>query len=372
MASHVRKRTGARGTRWQARWPAPGGERVRTFARKGQAEQWLRAQQVGADRGEYVDPRAGSETVGEFAQRWWPTTVHLRPSARERIASSVRTHVLPRWADVPLSKVDHLEVSAWVAELSTKRSASTTRKAYHAWSQILAAAVKARLLTHNPAQEVPLPSMVREEMRFLTADELDRLAQTAGPEWRAWFLVAGWCGLRFAELAGLQREHLDVSGRIVQVRGQIVEVNGRLCPQTFEKTKAGRRRVPMPTFVATAVAEHLLARRDPSGLAFTTAGGGVLRNGNFRRRVFDPAVARAGIAPLRPHDLRHTAVSLWIAAGTDVLEVSRRAGHSSSAFTLDRYGHLFPDAGERMSDRLDAYLGQPHDVGAFPPANRRQ
>lgn len=360
MPGHVRKRPGARGVRWQARWPAPDGkERVRTFTRKGQAEQWLRAQGAASDAGSWVDPRAGGETVGEFVQRWWPTTVHLRPSARARVASTLRSHVLPRWADVPLRKVDHLEVSAWVAELSTKRSASTTRKAYHALSQILAAAVKARLLTHNPAQDVPLPSMVREEMRFLTAAELEQLAEAAGPDWRAWFLVAGWCGLRFSETAGLQRQHVDVPRRVLHVRGQIVQVNGRLCPQTFEKTKAGRRRVPMPTLVAKAVAEHLLAQQDPNGLVFTSAPGGVLRNQNFRRRVFDPAVARAGVGPLRPHDLRHTAVSLWIDAGVDALEIARRAGHTSPTFTYDWYGHLMPDAAERMADRLDAYLNLP-------------
>jgi hypothetical protein len=51
--------------------------------------------------------------------------------------------------------------------------------------------------------------------------------------------------------------------------------------------------------------------------------------------------------PLRPHDLRHTAVAFWIATGANPLEVSRRAGHSSTSLTLDRYGHLFPQAATR-------------------------
>jgi integrase len=56
--------------------------------------------------------------------------------------------------------------------------------------------------------------------------------------------------------------------------------------------------------------------------------------------------------PLRPHDLRHTAVALWIAAGANPKEVATRAGHTSVAFALDRYGHLFPEADERLRDRL--------------------
>jgi transposase InsO family protein len=37
-------------------------------------------------------------------------------------------------------------------------------------------------------------------------------------------------------------------------------------------------------------------------------------------------------------------VALWIAAGANPKEVSARAGHSSVSFTLDRYGHLYPEA----------------------------
>ncbi len=56
----------------------------------------------------------------------------------------------------------------------------------------------------------------------------------------------------------------------------------------------------------------------------------------------------------RIHDLRHTAVALWIAAGANPKEVSARAGHASVSFTLDRYGHLFPEADAALRDRLDA------------------
>jgi integrase len=60
---------------------------------------------------------------------------------------------------------------------------------------------------------------------------------------------------------------------------------------------------------------------------------------------------------LRIHDLRHTAVALWIAAGANPKEVPARAGHASVSFTLDRYGHLYPEADTALRDRLDALYG---------------
>jgi hypothetical protein len=56
----------------------------------------------------------------------------------------------------------------------------------------------------------------------------------------------------------------------------------------------------------------------------------------------------------RIHDLRHTAVALWIAAGASPKEVAARAGHTSVSFVLDRYGHLFPESDAALRDRLDA------------------
>jgi integrase len=63
---------------------------------------------------------------------------------------------------------------------------------------------------------------------------------------------------------------------------------------------------------------------------------------------------KADLDGLRIHDLRHTAVALWIAAGTGPKEVAVRAGHASVSFTVDRYGHLYPEADTALRDRLDA------------------
>jgi integrase len=61
----------------------------------------------------------------------------------------------------------------------------------------------------------------------------------------------------------------------------------------------------------------------------------------------------AGLAGLRIHDLRHTAVALWIAAWASPKEVAARAGHTSVSFILDRYGHLFPESDAALRDRLE-------------------
>ena len=67
-----------------------------------------------------------------------------------------------------------------------------------------------------------------------------------------------------------------------------------------------------------------------------------------------PGGQGGGLEGLRIHDLRHTAVALWIAAGANPKEVAARAGHASVSFTLDRYGHLYPEADLSLRERLEA------------------
>ena len=87
---------------------------------------------------------------------------------------------------------------------------------------------------------------------------------------------------------------------------------------------------------------------------------------NWRRRVFDPSLKSAALGELTPHELRHTAASLTVAAGANVKAVQRMLGHGSAAMTLDVYSGLFDGDLDAVADRLDvasqAARGLPADL----------
>lgn len=112
--------------------------------------------------------------------------------------------------------------------------------------------------------------------------------------------------------------------------------------------------VPLPQVAVRPLDEHLRAvPTGPGDLVFRAPLGGPVRLATWRRRIWAPAVREAGLEPLRTHDLRHTAVALWIAAQATPNEIAARAGHSSVSVVLDRYGHLFPGSEARVNDALD-------------------
>lgn len=152
------------------------------------------------------------------------------------------------------------------------------------------------------------------------------------------------------ELGGLKTERVDLMRSRITVAETIVEVHGNI-EWHPPKTQAGRRTLTLPRPVADELDAHI--RQYVSGeLIFPSPTGFVLRPASWRARFWNPATKLAGLEGLTPHDMRHTAVALWIAAGANLVEVKKRAGHTKASFTLDRYGHLFPEADEALSDRL--------------------
>lgn len=220
--------------------------------------------------GGYVDPRAGRVTFGDQATRWRAGKVALKASTLRSYDSLLTTHVLPRSRSVPLNRIAQEAVVAWVAELSTVRSASRTRQAFVVFSSVLDSAVKAGRLARNPALGVEMPRLRRVDMRFLTHAEVERLAQAGcRPRWHARQVLA-YTGLRWSEVVALRWRRVDLERGRVEVAEGAVET-GTL---VFDSPKSSRRRsVPVPRFILDEMAPG-----EPDAFVFTMPRGGPLRS----------------------------------------------------------------------------------------------
>lgn len=216
------------------------------------------------------------------------------------------------------------------------------------------AALEDRLISANPVERLSLPRLEREEMRFLDVDEVWRLTEEIGPDYRAFVLLAGYGGLRLGELLGLRWRNVDLLRRNVKVVETLTDLAGHL---SFgpPKTSAAVRTIALPRFVCDELGTLAQRAANRDDLVFLSPDGHSCRASLLRRRIWAPAVDRAGLTPLRMHDLRHTAISLWIAAGANPKQIAVRAGHTSVSVVLDRYGHLLP----QHDDALIAALERP-------------
>ncbi len=379
MAGYVRKR-GARkdgSTKWQARYwdtndPTKRYEKV--FRRKDEAERWLVQQSNAQLTGTHIDPRNADRPFRDVVVLFRDTWIDLEPKTKAGYESIIEKRLLPEFGNRKVSSITTAVVQKYVNRLSAEGlSAATVRNVYACMRTALNAAVTQRLILVNPCLGVKLPRMHREEMLFLTADEVRALADKITPYYRTLILTAAYTGLRAGELLALRRADVDLLRGVVQVRRALKEVNGHLY---FGPTKThAHRTVSLPRFLRDEFDAHLSrplpGGNGPEALVFPGPQGGPLRHGNFYGRHYKPAVRAALPAAkhgLRFHDLRHTCVSLLIAAGVHAKAIQERLGHSSIQITMDRYGHLLPSLDEAATDALDAM----HAAATAPPTNVRE
>jgi integrase len=172
--------------------------------------------------------------------------------------------------------------------------------------------------------------------------------------------VAGVLGLRWSEVAGLRVGRVDLAERTLAVLETLAEVEGRVSFADV-KSPASRRVISMPAFIASMLAKHLLrrGRPGPTELVFVGPDGGPLHAGNFRNRVWHPAVVTADLEGLTFHGLRHSAAGLLIAFGAPDHVLQERMGHSSSRVTRDVYGHVLPIVDDAVTTEIDRLFADP-------------
>jgi integrase len=343
---------------------AAGREHCKDFDRKADGQRWLTEQQNALTKGLWVDPARSRLTVGQWAETWLAGRAHLTPKTLASYRSLLGTQVLPLWAGVPLPRVMHSDVAAWVAGMRAKGlSASRTRQAYHVLTAMLDAAVRDGRLARNPAAGVDLPQMPEGDRRYLTHQQLGAVADGCGPH-RTLVLLLGYTGLRWGEVAALRVRRVDLLRGRIDVREAVTEVDGHMI---FGAPKRHQyRTVVVPRFLRDDLAAQM-AGKGPDDLLFGSRAGTPLRVQNFRRS-FDRATAAAGVPGLTPHELRHTAASLAIASGATVKGVQAMLGHKSAAMTLDVYGGLFGDELDAVADRLDAARAATNAANVRPSA----
>jgi integrase len=351
----IEKRIRSGRTTYRVRYRDPvGRQRSKVFDRKVDADGWLHANETAKQDRRWVDPAAGRERFGQWAERWYATTAALRPTTRRDYRVLLDNQVLPAFAGARLADLDALAVREWLAVLvGGGLSAKRARKAHQVLSQVLDAAVDGGKLARNVAAGVKLPKVQRRELHFLNAVQVEQLADSIDPRFATLVRVAAYTGLRPCELVALRVSRLDLLRGTVRVAEAAPEVAGRLEWGGVKTHEA--RTVRLPRFLCDELGAYLADRpHGPEDLVFTAPLGGPLRESKFVPGYFKPAVAAVGLPPtLRFYDLRHTAASLLIREGASVKAVQRQLGHATASITLDTYGHLFPDELDELAGRLE-------------------
>ena len=209
----------------------------------------------------------------------------------------------------------------------------TAAKAYRLLRAIFNTALDDGLIRRNPCRIKGADRENSPERPVLTVAQVYALADAVGLRYRALILLAAFTSLRWAELAALRPEDIDLDARTVRVARQLYyhEAGYSFRPP---KSRAGLRVVAFPELIVPDVREHLDWLPPSSALVFASSTGSPLAHSNFRRRVWLPALAAVGLEGVHLHDLRHTGNQLTANAGANLKELMVRMGHDSERAAL--------------------------------------
>lgn len=354
----IKRYSTAGGERWEVRYRQPNGStsRKRGFVTKRAAEDWDASNKVSINRGEYVAPSKGRAKIGDLAPAWLDRKrATSEPSHSRMLDSAWKVHVSPAWSGVPVSRVTATGVKNWSAAMTGAGcSATTVLRALGVLAGILDDAMEDGRIAKNPARGLDpkrreKPTKPKRKHVYLNHDAVGRLAEESG-EHRVMVLTLAYTGIRWGECIALRVRHVDEVRRRLIVTDNAVQLGVEHAEGDPKDDEP--REVPVPKFLMAELKKQI-KDRGPDDLVFGDGQKYVPRpksNGGW----FVGAVKRAMVQRITPHDLRHTAASLAISSGANVLAVSRMLGHENPQVTLKTYADLFDTDLDKVANALDS------------------
>ncbi|MFD4140301.1 tyrosine-type recombinase/integrase [Streptomyces sp. NPDC058572] len=295
--------------RFQARYQGPDGllrSAPETFPSQTDADRWLVRKEAEILDGRWQNPDE-KIVFGIYAATWFKERDYAA-TTRERNGSALRLHILPTFERAVLSEITTPQIRRWRADLlAAGVGEPTVAKAYQILRAIMNTALDDGVIQRNPCRIKGAGAAKTAERPFLEVAEVFQLAEAVPGRFHVLILLAAFTGLRFGELAALQRRDIDLERRTVAVRRALAETRTDGILVKAPKSAAGVRTVAFPASLSADLAAHLDTYAEPSrtGLVFTGARGGQLRRNNFRR-LWLRALDETGLGDVHFHDLRHT------------------------------------------------------------------
>lgn len=322
-----------------------------------------------------ADERAGLDlsrrSLGDYLRRWLDESVG--PVVRVNTLRGYQAnlvHIAPI-ADISLHQLTAEDIERCCNEMTTHRfnarsqrpaSPKTVRNVQVMLRHALGQAEQRGHIRRNPAMLVPLRDATPPTVEALTPGRARAiLAAIKGDRLEAAYTLA-FVGLRASEVLGLARSELDLDQMSLTIRHQLAQ-SGRTAVLVPTKTAASTATIPLPGFVVRSLRDHLV-RQDAERpivpiddmLIFTTEDGYAI-NGSWFTKHFQMLLRRAGLPPMRLHDMRHGAASLLVDAGAHPRVAQELLRHApGSRMTMARYAHVTAAQQREAADLLEQAL----------------
>jgi integrase len=304
-------------------------------------------------------PVPGSPTLAVFAEQWMRDhEVEWRRSHIKVLKSTIDGHLLPALGDrevASIGKADVLSLRTKLAELPGRGGKPGLSN-----KRINGILAPLRQMLNEAAEQYGFVSPVlnlkplrvrKTDVEPFTIDETQTILRTVRADYRDYFTVRFFTGMRTGEAHGLKWKYVDFANRLILVRETFV-----LGEDEYTKTDSSQRDIQMSQVVYDALQRQHKATGKLSEYVFCNREGKPLDNKNFSDRVWYPLLRHLGLKARRPYQMRHTAATLWLASGEAPEWIARQLGHSSTEMLFRVYSRYVPNLTRRDGSAIDRLL----------------
>ncbi|HAX19394.1 MAG TPA: integrase [Hydrogenophaga sp.] len=312
---------------------------------------------------------ATGPTFSEFADQWVQEhSIEWRRSHIRSLLSTLDGRIKPYFSNRVITSITKADVLAFRAALAKEPgrggkaglSAKRINEIMGTLRQILAEAAD-RFEFTSPALNLKRLRVKKSDVQPFSLDQVQTILATVRPDFKDYLQVRFLTGMRTGEINGLKWKYIDFEHRLILVRETHV-----LGEDDYTKTDGSQRDIRMSQPVFEAMLRQQKITGTVSEYVFCNLLGQPLDNTNFTKRVWYPLLRHLDFELRRPYQTRHTAATLWLAAGEAPEWIARQLGHTSTEMLFKTYSRYVPNMTRQDGSAMERLLAS--RIGTAPLA----
>lgn len=314
---------------------------------------------VHAVTGICVDGTKRTPLFKNFANTWFEEKeIEWRASHKQTVRDDIDKQLVPQFGEKEVGSITKADILAFRADLAKaqargkKKPLSNARinKILNPLRQILCEAAD-RYDFRTPFQNIKQLKVKRTDVDPFSLDEVKRIIDAVRPDFKDYFTVRFFTGMRTGEVNGLKWKYVDFERRLIMVRETVVDGEDGL-----PKNDSSQRDIQMSQLVFDALKHQEKGTRSVSPYVFCNRDGKPLDYKNVTARVWNPLLRHLDLKIRRPYQCRHTAATLWLGAGENPEWIAHQLGHTTTEMLFRVYSRYVPNLTRRDGSAFERLL----------------
>lgn len=297
----------------------------------------------------------GLPTFEQFAWEWFEQMLPgWRPGTAESYRAYLINRLIPAFGEKEvghITKADILNFRSTTTKLSNGKLKPKTINKFMKLLRMILNEAATRFDFTTPYQGIKPLKEEKVHIEPFSLDEVNLILRAVRADWKAYLITRFFTGMRTGEIDGLKWEYVDFDARQILVRQTYSK-------GAFQYTKndGSQREIDMNQLVYDTLLEHRSKQVSQSDLVFPASNGEPINNSNFLNRIWKPLLRLCKLKYRRPYQTRHTAATLWLAAGENPSWIAQQMGHTNTEMLFRVYTRYVPNLTRKDGSAMESLI----------------